>query len=66
MEDKKQEAPVNLGWANSWEDTPEIVKKCREAKHTRSDVDVGPRNRGLEHVVKCTTCNYVYRYDSSD
>lgn len=57
---------VNLGWANSWRETPAIVQQCREAKHRTSDVDVGPPFRGIEHVVRCDICGYVFRYDSSD
>lgn len=55
-----------LGWANGWKETPQIVLDCRAAGHRRSDVDVGPRNRGLDHVVRCDICGYVYHYDSSD
>ena len=46
--------------------TPDIIKQCRALSHTLSDVDIGPPHRGLEHVVKCQICGYVYRYDSSD
>lgn len=57
----------DLGWANSWSETPAEVTACREKNHKRSDVDVGPPHRGMEHVVKCLDgCDYVYRYDSSD
>jgi hypothetical protein len=63
---EEKEPRKNLGWANDWTEDPEIIKKCKEAKHPTSDVDVGPPHRGIEHVVKCDICNYVYRYDSSD
>lgn len=58
----------NLGWANSWSETPEIVKKCREQSgHDVTGVDVWTQYRGLEHhVVTCKSCNYVYRYDYGD
>lgn len=56
----------NLGWANGWHEDPGIVKRCKELKHKTSDVDVGPKWKGLEHVVRCDICGYVYRYDSSD
>ena len=56
----------NLGWANDWDDDPQVVKDCRAKKHRTTDVDVGPPHRGMEHVVTCTECGYVYRYDSSD
>lgn len=58
--------PVDLGWANFWGESPAIVKACREAGHKTTDVDEGPPHRGMKHVVRCTTCNYVYKYDSSD
>lgn len=65
---------IDFGWANSWsydqdwkKNWPPLVMECRAKKHSVSDVDVGrPPNRGLEHVVKCEECGYVYRYDSSD
>ncbi len=56
----------NLGWANGWKEDPEIVKECERLGHKPSNVDVGPPHRGLEHVVRCDICGYVYRYDSSD
>ena len=59
-------AVLDLGWANSWPETPPEVTKCRELGHTPTDRDVGPPNRGIEHVVRCDVCAYVYRYDSSD
>jgi len=59
-------SPVDLGWSNEWRTTPAIVERCQRLKHRTSDADIGPPNRGLEHVVHCPICNYVYRYDSSD
>jgi len=56
----------DLGWANGWVETPDIVKKCEELKHVTSDIDYGPPHRGLEHRVVCKICNYIYYYDSSD
>ena len=58
----------DLGWANDWKmgQLPEAVKKCRKLNHERSDIDVGPPNRGIEHVVRCDRCQILYRYDSSD
>ena len=61
-----ESAVKDFGWANSWQGEPELVAKCREMKHQVSDVDVGPPHRGIEHVVRCDICGYVYRYDSSD
>jgi len=57
---------IDLDWANGWNEEPEIVKKCKEAGHIATNVDVGPPMRGIEHVVTCHICGYVYRYDSSD
>lgn len=54
----------NLGWANGWRETPEILKKCRELKHKTSGVDHS-HMRGTNHEVRCDICGYVYRYDSS-
>jgi len=61
-----EEALVDLGWANSWKEEPGLVEKCRSLGHERRGWDAGPPNRGLEHVVICDICKYVYRYDSSD
>ncbi len=63
---KKKKALKDLGWANNWKSEPPAVKRCGKLGHKRKDVDVGPANRGLENVVTCRICNYVYRYDSSD
>lgn len=60
----------NLGWANAGGETYEKIclarDKCLALGHERSDIDVGPPHRGMEHVVTCELCGYVYRYDSSD
>ncbi len=65
----------DLGWLNSWFGKTEpaeyaeyndIRQKCHDLKHKVNDIDVGPPNRGVEHVVTCEICGYVYRYDSSD
>jgi len=57
---------INLGIANGWRETPAIILKCVELKHTRTDKDHGPPNRGLDHRVVCYECGYHYGYDSSD
>lgn len=57
---------IDMGWANGWVQKPRIVQECQKAHHSVEDVDVGPKYRGLEHVVRCYDCRYVYRYDSSD
>lgn len=66
MNEKNKSSTQDLGWMNSWNETPEIVLNCQKAGHTITNVDVGTPHRGIEHVVKCNVCNYVYRYDSSD
>lgn len=52
----------DLGYANAWGDTPEIVKKCRKLKH---QLTTGGKERSSVHVVKCAICDYIYKYDSS-
>jgi hypothetical protein len=63
-----------LGWANSWymsrmaehSEANDILTKCRELKHPIKDKDIGPPNRGIDHLVTCEICSYQYHYDSSD
>jgi len=65
----KREPPedvTDLGWANGWKETPRIVRECQKMGHKVTCVDVGPCLRGLENVVTCNLCGYVYRFDSSD
>jgi hypothetical protein len=60
----------NYGWLNDGENPERDAAraKCRASNppHKVTDVDVGPPHRGMEHVVTCEECGYVYRYDSSD
>lgn len=68
---KTMNNPQDLGWANGWCKNgeyyePEIVKKCRQENHERSDIDIGRPHRGTNHVIRCRICNYVYHVDSSD
>lgn len=60
----------DFGWANAGGAVAEAIDilrhLCREKGHQPTDIDVGPPMRGIEHVVSCVTCGYVYRYDSSD
>ena len=56
----------DLGWANSWKETPQEAIDCRAADHDTSDIDIGPPNRGIQHIVRCELCRIVHRYDSSD
>lgn len=52
----------DLGYANGWKDTPEIVKECKEKGHEREWRSVG-RSVG-EYT--CKICGYTFRVDSSD
>ena len=63
---KTSEIFKDLGWMNSWQEDPPEYAECVRLGHARSDVDIGPPHRGLEHVVKCGICKIVARYDSSD
>lgn len=58
----------DYGWLNDGPNTEreEAQKKCNALGHKRTDKDVGPPHRGIEHVVTCPICDFVYRYDSSD
>jgi hypothetical protein len=67
---KKKEKPAitDFGWANSWGDqTPELVRKCRELGHEVSDKSDAPGvpYRCFTHTVRCDICGYRYKYDSS-
>lgn len=62
----ESEGYKDLGWANGWKDTPKEVLSCQQLKHIVKDVDVGPPNCGLHHVVWCPQCGYVYHVDSGD
>ena len=55
----------DLGWANGWKETPEIVKRCRALGHKTIDTNRDPTWHGLTNEVRCDECGYVYRYDSS-
>lgn len=51
----------DLGWANGWKATPEVVSKCLEADHKTIDREV----RLCDHEIRCDICGYRYRMDSS-
>ena len=56
----------NLGYANGWQDTPEIVKK-RELRDAGEKHQIWSRNEGrCLNAYGCETCGYEYRVDSSD
>jgi hypothetical protein len=64
--DKKENIYKDLGWENGWREYPPEYKKCVELKHRQNDVDIGPPNRGIHHIVTCDTCKIKWHYDSSD
>jgi hypothetical protein len=60
---------MDMGWLNHPTQRLQIDimrQICQEQNHKTTDIDVGPPNRGMDHVVSCATCGYVYHYDSSD
>ena len=57
---------AQLGSANRWKDTPQIVKDCRASKHLTGSKNRDPYRRGFCTVVFCDICGYEYTYDSSD
>lgn len=52
----------DLGFANGWKNTPEIVKVCKELGHIQYEYNAG---RCL-HEYGCGACKYKYFVDSSD
>jgi len=65
LEDVKEDAVKDLGWANGWGDEPVIVKECKRLKHKTSESSDDPPFRRFNWTVRCDICGYVYRYDSS-
>lgn len=59
---KEKEDYIDFGQANSWFETPELVKRCVARKHSPKQTGVG---RCLTEV-KCELCRYKYLIDSSD
>lgn len=53
---------VDLGYANGWNEIPEIVQKCADEDHVlRYEVT------GRCLIQRwCDVCGYTYRVDSSD
>lgn len=52
----------DLGYANGWIETPEIVKKCNQLGHRGYSI-----NRGkCLNEYGCERCGYKYLIDSSD
>ena len=54
----------DLGWANGWKASPEIVVLC-ELSSDHHNTDTFDRRFGFTHRVQCDKCGYFYQYDSS-
>jgi hypothetical protein len=52
----------NLGWANGWPETPEIVKECEKLGHQTTGRD---SYMNCVTIRICETCGYEYKIDSS-
>lgn len=52
---------TDLGFANGWKKTPEIVIRCEEMGHNKSGKTIG----NCLHETGCEICGYYYRVDSS-
>lgn len=59
---KPENTFIDFGMANSWPETPDLVKRCVEKKHSPKQTGVG---KCLTEV-KCGLCMYKYLIDSSD
>lgn len=58
---------TNLGYMNSWSETPEIVVKCNELDHGKKGIkEVDSDYSRCLTTVRCPECGYIYRIDSSD
>jgi len=53
---------IDLGYANGWKGTPEIVQKCSDLGHQQYSKTVG---KCLTEY-GCEECGYKYLVDSSD
>ena len=51
----------DLGFANSWKETPSEVLRCEELGHEKSGKTTG----NCLHEIGCKICGYFYRVDSS-
>ena len=52
----------DLGYANGWDKTPEIIKECEQKGHREEVRNVG---RCLTEY-SCAICGYKYTIDSGD
>ena len=57
----KEKEYADLGWANGWQEWPDIAVACRENKHVTVEKPV----RRFVYEVICHICRYKYKYDSS-
>ncbi len=58
---------IDLGWANSWSETPKIVEKCRELKHGEQGITTGYSDHyRCVSETYCPVCGYRYKVDSGD
>ena len=64
MSDKKIQ---DLGWANGWQGTPDIVTQCRAARESgeKHEMAGGAGPWHCTHVTTCLTCGYTFKVDSS-
>jgi len=53
---------TDLGYANGWRGTPEIVQKCDEAGHK---TDSPKSYQRCVTIVECPICRYRFKIDST-
>lgn len=56
---------LDLGWANGWNETPEIVEQCWQKNHPLNKYNHDRTQHGYDTEVRCDICGYVYHFDSS-
>lgn len=54
--------PNNLGYANNWKKTPDVVIHCIEQNHTR---EIKTATSLVTQYI-CRKCGYVYKVDRGD
>lgn len=52
----------DLGWANGWDKTPDVVEHCHKQGHKVKSEETGR----CTHRYHCDICGYAYMVDSSD
>ena len=64
MSDGLDNNPLDLGWANYWEQSglPDIVAQCIKAKHYCRSKDIA----SCHTIVTCEECGYQYHVDASN